>query len=322
MSKKSLLACAILLLLSCVPLATNSYHQYMVNLIFVNFLVCLGLAVSLGYCGQFAFASSGFLGVGAYSVGLSMVHFGISYWIAFPLASVMSLLFAGMVGFIGLRLTRYYLCIATIAFTLAMRFFYVNAGGVTFGPSGFNIPAPVLFGYRLNTDYRIYFLLLPVVFSLTIITINILRSKVGRAFIAIRDKEESAAAASINLRAYKMLAFAISGVLGGIAGALYCVVVGRITPDEFGMMGILFHFLIVVLGGLGNITGLVISTIVITLLPELIRALREWQEIAYGAVILLIILFAPEGIYGLLQKYSPVYFREKLYAATEGERIK
>jgi branched-chain amino acid transport system permease protein len=285
-------------------------------------LVCLGLAVSLGYSGQFVFASSGFLGIGAYSAGLSMVHFGISYWIALPLAAAVSLMSACLIGFLGLRLTRYYLCISSIAFTLAMRFFYVNAGGITFGPSGFNIPAPSLFGYRLNNDHRIYFLLLPVAFFLTIVTINLLRSKVGRAFIAIRDKEESAAAASINPRAYKMLALAISGVLGGIAGALYSVVVGRITPDEFGMMGIIFHFMIVVLGGLGNITGLAISTIVMTVLPEVIRMLKEYQEIVYGAVILIIILFAPTGIYGLIQKYSPMYFREKLYAAIEKERVK
>jgi len=319
MSTKYLKAVGLLVCFAGVPLFTNNYHQYMINFIFVNFLVCLGLAVILGYCGQFAFASAGFLGIGAYTVGLSMVHLNLSYWAAFVLAVVMSLLSAGFVGFIGLRLTRYYLAISTIAFTLALRFFYVNAGAITYGPSGFNIPAPTIFGFKLNTDHRVYFLLLLVVFVLTVITINILRSKVGRAFIAIRDKEEAAAAAGIDVRKYKMLAFAISGGLGGAAGALYCVVVGRITPDEFSMIQILFHFMIVVLGGLGNITGLVISTVVITLLPEVIRAVKDWQEIVYGGVILIIILFAPEGIYGLLQKYAPVHFRENLHGAVESK---
>jgi branched-chain amino acid transport system permease protein len=319
MSKKWLAGCGALIVFACIPLVVNTYHQFMVNLILVNFLACLGMAVLLGYCGQFAFASSGFLGIGAYSVGLSMVHFGVSYWIALPMAALISLMFAGFVGFIGLRLTRYYLVISTIAFTLAMRFFYVNAGTVTFGPSGFNIPAPKLLGFEFNTDSRIYFILVPVVLGATLITSNLLRSKVGRAFIAIRDKEEAAAAAAIDTRKYKMLAFAISGVLGGIAGGLYCVMVGRITPDEFGMGGILLHFLVVVLGGLGNLTGLVISSIFITLLPELVRAVREWQEIVYGAVILIVILFAPEGLYGLLQKHSPYQFREKLYARVKGE---
>jgi branched-chain amino acid transport system permease protein len=299
--------------LSLIPLFTNSYQQFIINLIFVNFLVGLGLAVLLGYCGQFAFASSGFMGVGAYTVGLSMVHLGFSFWLSLLIAAVMSLLFAWMVGFVGLRLTRYYLAIATIAFTLLMRFFYVNAGSITFGPSGFNVPKPKLFNFTLKDDHSIYYLLLVSVFLLSVLTINILKSKVGRAFMAIRDAEGSAAAVAINVNHYKMLAFAISGVLGGIAGGLFCVVIGRITPDEYGMTQILFHFLIVVLGGLGNILGLVLSTIIVTVLPEIARAVKDLQEVVYGAVIIVIILFSPDGLYGLVRRFSPVDLREKLH---------
>ncbi len=317
MPKKSLKWVIVLALLGCIPLITNSYHQYLVNLIFVNFLVSLGLAVLLGYCGQFAFASAAFLGIGAYTVGLSMVHLKLSYWVGLFLVVPVSLIFAIMTGMIGLRLSRYYLAITTIAFTLAMRFFYVNGGRFTFGPSGFNIPVPKIGGFSFNSDHRLYYILLVVVAILSGLTINILRSKVGRAFIAVRDKEEAAAAASINVKNYKMLAFIMCGVLGGVAGGLYGVVVGRITPDEFGMMQVIFHFMIVVLGGLGSITGLVISTIVITLLPELVRAVKEFQEIVYGGVIIIIILFAPSGLYGLLQKYSPFKFRERLHGNLE-----
>lgn len=304
---------AIFAVLSVIPGFTNSYHQYLINLIFVNFLVSLGLAVLLGYCGQFAFASAGFMGIGAYVVGLCMVHLRFSYWLALLIAASMSLLFAWLVGFVGLRLSRYYLAITTIAFTLLMRFFYVNGGNLTLGPSGFNIPAPKLFGLTFNNDHRIYYLLLVTVFLLTVLTINILKSKVGRAFIAIRDAEDAAAAVSINVNRYKMLAFAISGLLGGVAGGLFGVVIGRITPNEFGMTQILFHFLIVVLGGLGNILGLVLSTVIVTLLPELARAVRDLQEVIYGAVIIIIILFAPGGLYSLVQRLSPVELREKLH---------
>jgi branched-chain amino acid transport system permease protein len=246
-----------------------------------------------------------------------MVHLKLSYWLGLLLAAPVSLLFALVVGFVGLRLSRYYLAITTIAFTLAMRFFYVNGGGLTFGPSGFNIPVPKIGGFSFNSDHRLYYILLVVVAILSALTINILRSKVGRAFIAIRDKEEAAAAASINVKNYKMLAFIMCGVLGGFAGGLYCVVVGRITPDEFGMMQIIFHFMIVVLGGLGSITGLMVSTIFITLLPELVRAVKEFQEITYGGMIITIILFAPSGLYGLIKKYLPFKFREKLHGNIE-----
>jgi branched-chain amino acid transport system permease protein len=294
-------------------MVTNSYHQYVINLIFVNFLVSLGLSVLLGYCGQFAFASAGFMGIGAYTVGLCMVHLGLSYWASLLIAALVSLVFAWMVGFVGLRLTRYYLAITTISFTLMMRFFYVNGGGVTFGPSGFNIPPPRIFNFVFNNDHRVYYLLLATVFLLTVLTINILKSKVGRAFIAIRDAEDAAAAVSIDVNRYKRLAFAISGLLGGIAGGLFAVVIGRITPYEFGMTQILFHFLIVVLGGLGNILGLVLSTVIVTVLPEVARVVKDLQEVIYGAVIIIIILFAPGGLYGLVQRFSPVDLREKLH---------
>ena len=296
-----------------IPAFTNNYHQYVVNLIFVNFLVSLGLAVLLGYCGQFAFASAGFMGIGAYTVGLCMVHLKLCFWAALGIAALVSLLFAWAVGFIGLRLTRYYLAITTISFTLLMRFFYVNGGAVTFGPSGFNIPSPKLFGFAVNTDHRLYFLLLFFVFLLTVLTINLLKSKVGRAFIAVRDAEDAAAAVAIDVNRHKLLAFAVSGLLAGVAGGLFAVVIGRISPYEFGMTQILFHFLIVVLGGLGNILGLALSTIVVTVLPEVARVVKDLQEVIYGAVIIVIILFAPGGLYGLVQRFSPVDLREKLH---------
>jgi branched-chain amino acid transport system permease protein len=304
---------AFVLGLVCIPLLTNNYYQYIINLIFVNFLVALGLAITLGYSGQFAFASAGFLGIGAYTAGLCMVHLGMSYLVAFVFSMLVSLVFAVFLGFISLRLSRYYLAISTLAFTLAMRFFYVNAKVVTFGPSGFNIPFPKLFGFGFNTDRRVYYIVLIIVLILAILSRNILRSKVGRAFVAIRDNEDVAAAGSISVRRYKILAFALGGILGGAAGGLYSVVLGRITPDEFGMGAMLQHFLIVVIGGLGTFLGLIISSILITILPEVLRAFAELQEVLYGGIIILIILFGPEGIYGLIQKYSPIKWREKMY---------
>ncbi len=308
----------VMALLVCLPIITNNYYQYVINLIFVNFLVTLGLAVVLGYCGQFAFASASFMGIGAYTVGLSMIHLGISYWLAMLLSSLVSLLFAVFVGSIGLRLTRYYLGISTIAITLAMRFIYVNGGAVTFGSGGFSVPVPSLFGLVFNKDQRIYYIVLVIVLALSVLTRNMLRSKIGRAFVAIRDKEEAAASASIDIKNYKMLAFLICGFLAGVGGGLYCVVLGRITPDEFGLDTIMLHFLIVALGGLGSFFGLIISCIIVTILPEMLREFAGWQEFLYGVTIILIILFGPEGLYGLIQKYSPIKWREKMHGDVEG----
>jgi branched-chain amino acid transport system permease protein len=303
----------IFVLLLFVPLLTNNYYQYKINLILVNLLVCLGFAVLLGYSGQIAFASAGFMGIGAYTVGLSMIHFGISYWLALILAFFVSIGFAVFLGIIGIRLSKYYLAIATLAFTFVMRFFYVNAGGITFGPSGFNIPQANLFGHALNTDRYMYYVVVIVVFAAFIIFKNFIQSKIGRAFIAIRENEDAASSASINVKQYKMLAFIMAGALGGLAGGLYCQVLGRITPAEFGMESILLHFLIVVLGGLGSLVGLVISCVIITILPDLLRSFINLQEILFGGFIVLVILFEPEGIYGLLKRFSRGKLREKFY---------
>jgi branched-chain amino acid transport system permease protein len=308
---------AFIIVLACLPWATNNYQQYIINVVFVNFLVTLGLGIILGYSGQFAFASAGFLGVGAYTAGLSMVRYGIPYLPALALSGVVTLIIAILLSFVGLRLKRYYLAITTMAFTLCMRFFYVNAVKITYGPSGFNIPAANIVGIKLDTDHRVYYMVLFFVLLFSILARNALRSKIGRAFMAIRDNEDAAAASSINVKEYKMLAFGICGVLGGVAGGLYTQVLGRITPDEFAMLPIMLHFVIVVLGGLGSFFGLIISTIIVTIIPELIRAFGELQEVVYGAIIVLIILVAPGGLYGLVLKYSPIKWREKLYGNVE-----
>jgi branched-chain amino acid transport system permease protein len=198
-----------------------------------------------------------------------------------------------------------------------MRFFYVNAINFTYGPSGFNIPAANIMGIEFNTDHRVYYIVLFFVLLFSVLAHNILRSKIGRAFIAIRDSEDVASASSINVKRYKMLAFAMCGVLGGIAGGLYTQVLGRITPDEFAMLPIMLHFVIVVLGGLGSLYGLVISTIIVTIIPELIRSFVELQEVLYGAIIVLIILVAPGGLYGLFLKYSAAKWREKMYGSVK-----
>jgi branched-chain amino acid transport system permease protein len=297
----------------CVPLLANDYYQYTINIILVNLLVSLGFAILLGYSGQLAFASAGFMGLGAYTVGLSMVHLGLPFLLAIILAIIVSLLFAIFLGFIGLRLSKYYLAIATLAFTFAMCFFYINVGKITFGPSGFNIPKAYFLGMILDTDAKVYYVVLLFVVALFILIRNFIKSKIGRAFIAIREDEAAALSASINVNYYKMLAFILAGILGGTAGGLYCIVLGRITPTEFGMGAILLHFFIVVLGGLGSLAGLVISCIILMVLPEVLRIVVEFQEILYGGFIILLILFGPEGIYGLLKKLSRGKLREKLY---------
>ena len=300
-------------ILSLVPLGTNNYSQYIVNMIFVYILVTLGFNIVLGYVGRFSFANASFFGIGAYTVGLLMVKGNFSFWVSLPCAGLVTALIGLLIGFPALRLHRYYLAIVTVAFTSLMRFIYIHGGEFTFGPSGFDIPYPTILGMKLSTDRSIYFVVLAVFFLLLLFTKNVIQSKVGRGFLAVKEGEAAAEALGINSKKSVLMAFALSGFIVGIAGGLMSIAIRRITPDSFGMVELIKHFIMVVLGGLGSITGSIIGATIIVILPELLRSIREYQELIYGVLIVLFVLFAPEGLYGFIVKYIPGVSREKRY---------
>jgi branched-chain amino acid transport system permease protein len=299
--------------LSLVPLGTNNYSQYIVNMIFIYILVTLGFNIILGYVGRFSFANASFFGIGAYTVGLLMVKGNFSFWVSLPCAGLVTAFIGLLIGFPALRLHRYYLAIVTVAFTSLMRFVYIHGGEFTYGPSGFDIPYPTLLGIKLSTDKSIYFVVLAVFFLLLLFTKNVIQSKVGRGFLAVKEGEAAAEALAINSKKTVLIAFALSGLIVGIAGGLVSIAIRRITPDSFGMLELIKHFIMVVLGGLGSITGSIIGATVVVILPELLRAIRDYQELIYGVLIVIFVLFAPEGLYGFLVKYIPGVSREKLY---------
>lgn len=302
--------------LSLVPLGTNNYSQYIVNMIFIYILVTLGFNIILGYVGRFSFANASFFGIGAYTVGLLMVKGNFSFWVSLPCAGLVTACIGLLIGFPALRLHRYYLAIVTVAFTSLMRFVYIHGGELTYGPSGFDIPYPTLLGIKLSTDKSIYFVVLVVFFLLLLFTKNVIQSKVGRGFLAVKEGEAAAEALAINSKKTVLIAFALSGLIVGIAGGLVSIAIRRITPDSFGMLELIKHFIMVVLGGLGSITGSIIGATVVVILPELLRAIRDYQELIYGVLIVLFVLFAPEGLYGFLVKYIPGVSREKRYRDT------
>jgi branched-chain amino acid transport system permease protein len=296
-----------------IPVVTNNYTQFIVNMILVYILVTLGFNIILGYVGRFSFANASFLGIGAYVTGLSMVKFNIPFWLCLPLSGLITAIIGLLIGFPALRLHRYYLAIVTIAFTSLMRFTYIHGGDFTFGPSGFNIPNPKLFGWVISTDKQIFYIVLIVFVLLIAFTKTLIQSKVGRAFIAVKESDDAAEALSINSKRTVLFAFSLSGFIVGMAGGLFSLVMGRITPDSFGMHELIRHFIMVVLGGLGSITGSFIGAIIIIILPEIMRFILDYQEFIYGMIIILVVLFAPQGIYGFIINYIPGVSHEKLY---------
>ena len=212
----------------------------------------------------------------------------------------------------ALRVRGYYLAIVTLAFTELMRWTYVHADRITFGATGFNVPAASLFGMSLATETTKYVLFLIVAAFCVLATARLLRSRFGRALVAVRSNEAAAAMLGISVARTNLIAFAWSGLIVGTAGALYAVLNGRVTPETFGLPQMLLHFAIIMFGGLGSLTGSIIGALALTAAPELLRNLPGLEEIAFSLLLIVVLLFMPKGVGGWIAAKVPA-LREPLH---------
>lgn len=293
------------------PLLLNDYLQFVVNTMLVYCLVAVGFNVIIGYLGQLAFVSAGFFGVGAYATGLSMAHWGLPYPAAVVLGAIAGGLIGGLVGLPALRVRGHYLAIITLAVGEILRWIYVHADTVTYGAGGFTLPQVRAFG-RLLDDRGKYYLFLAIVVVLIAATSLLLRSRFGRAFVAVRNNELAAASLGIEVKRAKVIAFAWGGMVIGAAGALFAALNGRLSPESFGLSQVLLHFAIVMIGGLGSLVGSVLGAVLLTAAPELLRNFPGLEEIVFSLILILVLFFMPKGLGGLVAKYVPLA-RERLF---------
>lgn len=301
----------ILALLMALPLLANDYQLFVASTMLVYCLVAVGLNTVLGYLGQLAFASAAFFGIGAYAAGLSMAHLGFGSLSAILLATVCGGLAGILVGLPALRVRGYYLAIITLAFGELMRWFYVHGDAVTYGSGGFNMPDVSLFGFALSDMKKYYLFLFMVVIGVGASAL-LLHSRYGRAFVAVRNNEPAAGSLGIAVNRTKIIAFAWSGLITGLAGALYAILNGRVSPDTFGISQMLMHFVIVMIGGLGSLAGSMIGAVLLTGLPELLRNFPGLEEIVFSALLIVVLFFMPKGVGGFLAAHLP-WMRERLY---------
>jgi branched-chain amino acid transport system permease protein len=301
-----------LALLCLLPLVLNDYQQFVANTMLVYCLAAVGFNVVLGYLGQLAFANAAFFGIGAYATGLSVVHFGLPFPAAMVVGALAGALGGVVVALPALRVSGYYLAIVTLAFTELMRWTYVHADQVTFGSSGFNVPPASLFGVALTSETAKFYVFLLVVALGIWATARLLRSRFGRAFAAVRNNPMAAASLGISAVHVNIIAFAWSGMIVGLAGALYAALNGRLTPDTFGLSQMLLHFAMVMFGGLGSLAGSVIGAIAVTGAPEMLRNLPGLEEIAFSVLLMIVLLFMPKGVGGLIASRIPA-LREPLH---------
>jgi len=290
-----------LAVIAAVPLVLSPYYVYVANLALIYVILAVGLNIVLGYAGQLAFSNGAIFGIGAYATGLLRLDLGVPYWLALPAGAVVATIAGVLMALPAMRLRGLYLALATIAFAQFTVWVFVHWDGLTHGTSGF-VLKPVDFSpLPVTSPTGLLYLSLIITVACVALASNMLRSPVGRAFIAIRESEHAAAALSVNLTRYKVYAYGVSALYAGIAGGLFVGAVGAVVPDQFGVFQIVLQFCMVFVGGVGSLWGSVLGAVLIIGLQEAMRDLKQFQEIGFGALLLAVILFFPSGIVGWLK---------------------
>lgn len=280
---------------------TSSYHLRLANLIGIYLLLVLGLNFVLGYAGLLSFAQVGFFAIGAYTCAILSTDNGWPFWLALCAAATVAGLSALVIGVPTLKLRGHYFAFATFVFGEVMRLVAMNWAPVTHGASGLSgIPAPAIGGFQFDGDASLYYVIVFFALLGIFVSIKVERSKIGRALFAIRESE--LAAESMGIRTYqtKQLAFTLSAVFAGVAGALYGPLNTVISPDVFSFDVSIIVLVSLLLGGSGIILGAIVGTVLIILLPEWLRFLNEYYMMIYGAGIVLLMVFLPQGLMGAL----------------------
>ncbi|MGA1862323.1 branched-chain amino acid ABC transporter permease [Deferribacter thermophilus] len=300
------------ILLFFVPLVANEYFLYIFNLIFISVIGAVGLNILTGATGLISLGHGAFIGVGAYAAGYIFNTLHVNFIVAILFGGLMTALVGSIFGIPSLRLKGLYLSIATLAAQFIIEFLFVRLESITGGVTGLSVDYASFFGISIDNDFKFYYLGLIFCIVMTLFATNIMRTKIGRAFLSIRDNYIAAEVMGVNIFQYKILSFAISSFYAGIAGGLWTFYTTIITPEHF-TIGVSIQYLsMIIIGGLGKILGSIFGAIFMTLLPESIKFISDYfsqfypnitqlfafiREGVFGLVIILFLMFEPEGLY-------------------------
>lgn len=280
---------------------TSTYTMVLLNMALIYTIVVSGFNVILGFAGILSFAQAAFWGIGAYTSALLSVDLGVSFWIAMPAAGFVTAAFGVALGFPTLRLRSHYLAMTTIGFSEIIRLVLQNFERLTHGATGVgNIPAPSIAGFALVGPVKFYYFALAMAGLSILFCLRLRSSRVGRALQAIRDDELSAEAMGVNLTYCKVLAFALSAALAGIGGSLFAHFAAYISPDMFGLDATIKFLSMLLIGGIGSVSGPIVGSVILTFLPEWLRFLEHYYMAIYGAGIVLMLVVIPGGLVGVV----------------------
>lgn len=288
------------------PLVFSSYQTNIMTNALMYVMLGLGLNIVVGIAGLLDLGYVAFYAVGAYAYALLNLHFDIGFWLALPIGAALAALLGVILGFPVLRLRGDYLAIVTLGFGEIIRLILENWNEFSQGPSGIaNIPRPGFFGVDMTLEASInfiYYMMIAMVI-VTIFVVNRLQdSRIGRAWLALREDDIACQAMGIDRTRTKLMAFALGATWAGFAGVVFAAKTTFVNPASFTFLESAIILAIVVLGGMGSILGVIIGALVLILLPEYLRALSEYRMLAFGAILVTMMVFRPQGFIGRVRR--------------------
>jgi branched-chain amino acid transport system permease protein len=330
-SRYSILAIAVVLI-GIVPFVAPDYHLSILNLIFIAIVGAIGLNILVGNTGQVSIGHGAFMSVGAYTAANLIVRLDAPFWVAIPAGGVMAAAVGAIVGIPSLRIRGIYLVISTLAAQLIIEWVINHVPAISGGiQASINVPRPNVFGLELKTQQQFYFFLAAFVVLAIVAALNLGRTRLGRAFIAVRDQDIAAEIMGINITHTKLVAFMISSFYAGVTGVLYTYYLGIANYEQF-QLGVSIDYLaMIIIGGLGSVRGAIFGAVFVTVLPiavrwfleglgsmftaaaELVPYIPHMRLTIFGVLIIVFLVAEPDGLNklwlnarGYLRKLRPV----------------
>jgi len=307
------------------PFLLKGEYMWVALQIVIAAIGAVGLNILTGFTGQISLGQGAFFGVGAYTSAYITVKMGLSFWIGIPAAGLMTAM-AGMVfGIPSLRLKGLYLAIATLASQFILEWIFIRWESVTGGSYGMAVPRPSIAGYTFDSDSSFYYIVLAIAAGMILFATNLMRTKTGRAFMAVRDHYISAEIMGISLYKYRLLSFGISSFYAGVAGALYGHSLKFVSSEQFGIGVSIVYLAMIIIGGLGSIIGSIFGAVFMILLPKILSVATEmvsadfpsiaklaisFEQGIFGLIIVLFLIFEPDGLahrWKLIKAYWKLY---------------
>jgi branched-chain amino acid transport system permease protein len=314
-----------LVFLVVLPFLLKGEYQWILLQILIASIGAVGINILTGFTGQISLGQGAFLGVGAYTSAYITAKMGLSFWVGVPAAGIVTALCGMVFGIPSLRLKGLYLAIATLASQFILEWIFIRWESVTGGSYGITIPRPTFAGFTFASDRSYYLLVLAIAVAMILFASNLMRTKTGRAFMAVRDHYISAEIMGISLFKYRLLSFGISSFYAGVAGALYGHSLKFVTSEQFNIEVSVIYLAMIIIGGLGSILGSIYGAIFMILLPKVLSALTEvvqadlpsiarlaiaFEHGIFGLIIVLFLIFEPDG---LAHRWKMVKAYWKLY---------